>query len=462
MYGLGPAYEVGKSTLAARSVPSHSNDSLELLFHIDPTSSVIRVANSQWLDREVLCPFASGNNKECSLAYAVSISAKAKTPLRLTPQQSWIRVKIVVEDINDNAPRFQAINDSELATASQTACNLHLQLSEAVQIGTKLKLPDAIDLDSQANGLPIYQFTCQDPDQVGDTFTLRQSRAENGVNRIWLLLSNPLDYERQAAYNCTLTACDSGTPILCSSLHVCITVHDSYFRVDSKTGDLILKRRLTGGTKYHFWAEARDGGEPESRSARIPVSVLVTDVNNHAPRIDVLPAAVRVQVGGKSTTAGDSVRSVMSQVRSAPCELTYGFADSSEGNRACDQHSLVRIFEDNIAPSSIAFLRVSDEDKGENARESLPVGSNVIQLGVKDQDSLPRGSSKASPAVVTDLLLLKFSLDSNKTLPFAIDTLSGRIYSTEQLDAETRTEYNLTSPMKGFICKYMLPIVAPY
>ncbi|KAL7060016.1 hypothetical protein AAHC03_010238 [Spirometra sp. Aus1] len=612
MYGLGPTYEFGEPSVSgtSRRAASHSNDSMELLFHIDPTSSVIRVSNSQWLDRELLCPFASGNNKECSLAYAVSISGKAKATPRLTPQQSWIRVKIVVEDINDNPPRFQPINDSETATASPAACNLHLQLSEAVQIGTKLKLPDAIDLDSQANGLPIYQFSCEEPNQVNDVFTLRQSRGENAVSRIWLLLSSTLDHERQATYNCTLTACDNGMPILCSSLRVCISVHDvndnspvfqnsnislslredtplgsrvakfnatdadsgnfglvrfalvgggqedynnqSHFRVDAKTGDLILKRRLIGGTKYHFWAEARDGGEPESLSARIPVSVIVTDVNNHAPRIDILPAAVRVRIS--NSTAADAVRSVMSQVRSAPCELAYGFPDSSEGNRACDQHSLVRIFEDNLPPSNIAFVRVSDEDVGENAhvsceltvepsssllkddvylqmehqtssgktlyklvlnrtvdceaaspagivrpcggdwtlhmrmtchdngqprqqtlhkialevldanehppvfekslytvelKESLPVGSNVIQLSVTDQDSLPRGSSEITVSAAGSLLqhlgqTLKFSLDSNETLPFAIDTLSGRIYSTEQLDAETRTEYNLT------------------
>ncbi|VDL88507.1 unnamed protein product [Schistocephalus solidus] len=326
-----------------------------------------------------------------------------------------------------------------------------VDLSEAVQIGTKLKLPDAIDLDSQVNGLPIYQFTCDEPDQVNDLFTLRQSRAENTVNRIWLLLSNSLDHERQSAYNCTLTACDNGMPILCSSLHVCITVHDendnspvfqtsnislslredtplgsrvakfnatdadsgNFGQVrfalvgggqeDAKTGDLILKRRLTGGRKYHFWVEARDGGEPESRSARIPVSIFVTDVNNHAPRIDVLPAAVRVRVNNNST-AGESVRSVMSQVRSAPCELTYGFSDGAEGNRACDQNSLVRIFEDTIPPSNIAFVRVSDEDVGENAHVSceltLEPSSQLAQKDVHLQREHKTSSGKTLYKVV--------------------------------------------------------------
>ncbi|KAL5109164.1 Protocadherin-11 X-linked [Taenia crassiceps] len=590
----------------AQTVSSQSANESDHIFTMDSVSSAISVADSSKLDRERLCPFASATEKECSLNYGVSITRNNKSAPPLLPEQSWIKVKIVINDVNDCAPQFNDDNTKECKT---------IDLPEDTAVGTKIHLPDAKDLDSLQNGQLIYHLNCQSG-PTNHPFALYQVRKStpeagdsNGISSIRLQLRYPLDHEERSAYNCSFTVCDSGTPILCSAMSLCITVHDvndnapvflnenasialredttvgscitklnatdadsgafgsiryalvgdmadslssqRHFRLDPNTGELFLISPLQGGTKFHFWVEARDRGEPESRMSRSTLSIYVIDVNNHSPKIIILPAASKIKNAVGKDASMLSVRSVLSRVTKVPCTFA-GIKDSKLCEENDEGSSLIQIFEDNMAPTNVAFIHVSDADVGENAqvdcqlytypeipfgetiklvlehqissskvvyklvlelaldceihshskgrsicnsawtipvkiecsdfgspvrksfhnvfveildtnefspvfekdvyrtevKESAPVGSNILQVTVTDADSVLQGLPLSEQhslrhfAPVHSEQTLRYELEKQANLPFAIDSHSGRIYTVGELDAENKTEYS--------------------
>ncbi|VDD79551.1 unnamed protein product [Mesocestoides corti] len=599
IYNLGPVQEGEVQAL------SHSINDTDSIFNIDPDSSVIRVADSLKLDRERLCPFASGTEKECSLIYGVSVSRRANSAPPLTPQQSWFRVKIIIQDVNDCVPKF----NYDLNRGCKT-----VDLPEDTPVGTKVQLPHAVDLDSLQNSQLIYHLNCQNG-PTNHPFALYQTRhsapaaRDGGFSQICLQLRYPLDYEKQDSYNCTLTVCDNGMSMLCSTLPLCISVHDvndnapvflnantslvlredipvgsrvttinatdadsgafgniryslvadmhdsfrtqRHFRVDPVSGDLILTSQLEGGKKFLIWVEARDGGQPESRLSRSTLSIYVVDVNNHAPKITVLPAASKVRILTNGDPSKTSVRPALSRVTRVPCNFG-GIQETRLCQERGEESSLIQVFEDNIAPTNIAFIHVSDADVGENAqidcqlqhqtevpfgnniklvaehqvssskivyklvleimldcethtyskgrsicnsawtisvriacrdfgspvrksyhnvfveildnnefppvfeneqyvaelREGVPVGSNVLQVSVTDADSVVQVTSHSEQHNSKQFQqshsgrTLRFELEPQSDLPFAIDQHSGRIYANGDLDAETKKEYS--------------------
>lgn len=595
--GLVPDSEV-------QTVSSQSTNESDPIFTMDSVSSAISVADSSKLDRERLCPFASATEKECSLNYGVSITRNNKSAPPLPPEHSWIRVKIVINDINDCAPQFNDDSTKECKT---------IDLPEDTAVGTKIHLPNAKDLDSLQNGQLLYHLNCHSG-PTNHPFALYQARksvpaTDDSISSIRLQLRYPLDHEEQSAYNCTFTVCDSGTPILCSTMSLCINVHDvndnapvflnenaslalredtsigsritklnatdadsgafgsiryalvgdmsdslssqRHFRLDPNTGELFLISPLQGGTKFHFWVEARDRGEPESRMSRSTLSIYVIDVNNHSPKIIVLPAASKIKNAVDKDAPMLSVRSVLSRVTKVPCTFA-GIKDSKVCEANDEGSSLIQIFEDNVAPTNVAFIHVSDADVGENAqvdcqlhtypeipfgesiklvlehqissskvvyklvletaldceihshskgrsicnsawtipakigcsdfgspvrksfhnvfveildtneyppvfekevyrtevKESAPVGSNILQLSVTDADSVLQGLSLSEQqnlrhfAPVNSEQILRYELEKQENLPFAIDSHSGRIYAVGELDAENKMEYS--------------------
>ncbi|KAM7536148.1 hypothetical protein Aperf_G00000102738 [Anoplocephala perfoliata] len=591
---------------SGQRVSTYSSNESDSFFQIDPITSAISVVDSNSLDREKLCPFASGTEKECSLNYGVAISKSGKSAPHLTPEQSWIKVKIVVDDINDCAPRF--------SYESLDSCKT-IDLPEDTPIGAKINLPDAVDLDSSQNGQLIYHLNCQNEER-SHPFALHQTRMlpvaydeSPGSSQIRLQLRYPLDYEGQNYYNCTLSVCDSGTPMQCSTLALCISVHDvndnapvfhnenasfvlpedtpvgsrvtklnatdadsgafgsiryalvgdlpdnlssqRHFRLDPTTGELFLTSRLTGGTKFNFWVEARDQGEPESRMSRSVLSIYVIDVNDHAPKISVLPAASKIKNTAVPDGSRQLVKSVLSKVTKVPCNFA-GIKNIRNCEEPSEEASLIQVYEDNIAPTNIAFVRVTDADIGENAqvdcqlhaqrdvpfgesiklaperqisssnvvyklvletmldceihsgekdnsicdsswiipvkiecrdfgnpvrrshhnvfveiidnnefpplfekevyraevKESISIGSNVLQVSVTDADSVIQGRSQNRQnnfkyySSLRTHQLIRFELETQEDLPFAIDSHSGRIYVTRELDAENKTEYD--------------------
>ncbi|XP_052828949.1 cadherin-related tumor suppressor-like [Octopus bimaculoides] len=283
------------------------------LFNITKTG---KLYTAQTLDAEDLCTF----NKECSRTVKIIIK-------KLTTFTKILKVKIVIEDINDHEPEFP-----------EKQITLHF--GEGDGRGMKKSIPNAIDKDiSYQNSFIEYKLKKSD-----DSFSLSVSKRADGISSLNIVLKEKLDREIKDKYNLEVIAKDGGSPSKQSVLNVVIVVDDQndnppvfskplynisirtthdktkpiltlsvtdkdigsnskitfhfspktsdlakkYFELDEKTGKVFLSRisSLNEKTSFELFIEARDGGSPPISSI---ATVLINVINQHnnPPAIDI-------------------------------------------------------------------------------------------------------------------------------------------------------------------------------
>ena len=285
------------------------------LFSVDETTGVLRTRGP--LDRDSLCVDAA--RTPCVLGVEVAIVHPAE-------RFRAFSVDVVVDDVNDHAPRF----DRESVAVRV--------LESAVPKLSVYKLPAATDADSAAFGVARYELV------PNDTFALQlSSRDFAGVVPTMTLLK-PLDRELQSRFELLLRAIDGGRPSLSGTLSVDVVVvdandniptfdrvvynvsvletinpvqplvrvhavdrdagpngavsyhlgattrkqHGDLFGVDNVTGDVFLTRRLDADYSdvYELVIVAFDhGAEPQTATTRVVVHI--NDVNGHPPTISI-------------------------------------------------------------------------------------------------------------------------------------------------------------------------------
>ncbi|XP_052283383.1 protocadherin gamma-B4-like isoform X2 [Dreissena polymorpha] len=173
---------------------------IQSLFTIQETSGIIYTATV--LDRESrdVCQ----SQTLCSLSFSIAVRS-------VRPQSSYfaiITVTIIIEDINDNAPRFpQDV--------------LNLDISESTTVGTSFHIESSIDSDFGNYSVQSYEIGKQDGD-----FSLDIIKKLDGSFTIKLVLNSPLDREAKDRYNVVIIAWDGGNPRKFGALTVNITVTD--------------------------------------------------------------------------------------------------------------------------------------------------------------------------------------------------------------------------------------------
>ncbi|XP_061690907.1 protocadherin alpha-3-like isoform X8 [Syngnathoides biaculeatus] len=264
------------------------------------------------IDREELCPKAT----KCTL----NLEAILRSPMSLH------RIEVLVDDVNDNAPRFVEESHS-------------LNVSESSPAGEHFLLPLALDADVAANSVKTYKLSANEyfalDVQGGDG---EQSASAE------LMLIKALDREKQAAIKLTLTAVDGGKPSKSGTSLLTVNVLDvndnsptfsqalykarvqenapfgslvvqlsatdfdegdngrltfafvkrahfdpaDVFLIDADTAEVTVKGRLDyeAQAAYDIHVQAADHGlSPRRANAKLLVEVL--DVNDNAPEIVV-------------------------------------------------------------------------------------------------------------------------------------------------------------------------------
>ncbi|GAB1610347.1 protocadherin beta-13-like isoform X1 [Argonauta hians] len=273
------------------------------------------------LDAEVLC----SAKKECSriIKVAVQLSERASTQY-----MNILKVKIIIEDVNDHQPIFPMKQ-------------IQLHFTERDGKGVMLAVPNALDRDvSIANSKISYQIR-NEPDLP---FTLSARKTITGRSELGIILARKLDREVKDSYNLQIIAKDGGYPSKQGVLDVHISVIDlndnspifskdiynisvrnthqrnkpiamvsttdldsgengqvtylfssetsekvkSYFRLNHKTGEIFLQEGFRRATKqsYELFIMAKDGGDPPRSSTAI-VLVNVINQRNNPPEIDI-------------------------------------------------------------------------------------------------------------------------------------------------------------------------------
>jgi len=252
-----------------------------------------------------------------------------------------IRVRLVVVDVNDNAPTF-------------SPQRVAVTLSEQTPPKDLFPLMPATDVDSPANGVAGYRLSVLASTEPSPWFDVRVTNVSRSTStpaaELRLVLRQPLDRETADQHHLRVLAYDAGSPSLTGTLYIDVTVadandnapeftrelystvlletaprgtavlavsavdrdagdngrvsyrftartqaaHGHLFSVDESTGDVRLStdaRRLER-TEYVLGVVAEDGGQQASVTG-VSVSVVIVDVNEHAPVIAVNAADVR-------------------------------------------------------------------------------------------------------------------------------------------------------------------------
>ncbi|OXB63456.1 UNVERIFIED_CONTAM: hypothetical protein H355_012505 [Colinus virginianus] len=306
---VGPlARDLGLSPteLPLRQLRLVSSD--ERYFVLEEESGNLRV--KERIDREDIC----GDVTPC----VFSLETVVENPFNI------YHVSVTIQDINDNAPRF----DKEVVA---------IEIIESTPAGTRFPLGSGRDPDIGVNSLQNYQLT---PNPL---FSLVVKESSDGRKHAELLLEKNLDREKQKSHNLILTAVDGGDPVRSGTAQIKIDVKDAndnvpvftkeiykvrvpenlpegslafqvkatdgdegtnaeitysfsditssarqLFSLDPKTGDV----KITGpldyeNVKYYeVTIEGKDGG---GLSTHTKVRIDVVDVNDNAPSLTLLP-----------------------------------------------------------------------------------------------------------------------------------------------------------------------------
>lgn len=285
------------------SLSSYTSDRERQLFSIDTVTGEVRVSGT--LDYEE------------SSSYQIYVQATDRGPV---PMAGHCKVLVDILDVNDNAPEV-------------VLTDLYSPVPEDVALNTVVALLSVNDQDSGSNRKVSLGLEATLPFRL------------NGFgNSYTLVVSGPLDRERVAAYNITVTATDGGTPPLTSQKTLQIEISDindnppsflkdsysiyvqennlpgvllctvqatdpdqkenaevtyslldreiqglpvtSYVSINSASGSLYAVNSFDYEKFREFFVtvEAQDKGRPPL-SSTVTANVYVVDVNDHAPHI---------------------------------------------------------------------------------------------------------------------------------------------------------------------------------
>lgn len=343
----------------------HAIPTAAQLFRVSRSTGKLYTA--QTLDAEAICI----RSEECYKMVDVAVR-KGESFITI------LEIKVMVKDVNDHQPLFP---DKQV----------FIQFSEDDRKGAKRSIPNAVDQDA---GVGNSQITYELKKNKEEPFTLSVAKNLDGTSKLSITLEDMLDREVKDSYVIQVVAKDRGTPPRQSVLDVHISVTDvndnppifsqnvynvsikyehdkalpitilsatdsdlnqnrkisfhfssqtssiarTLFELNVETGEIFLRKKITFGQKltYKLYVQATDRGSPPLSSTAM-VIVNVINQQNTPPSIDV------------------------------------SFVSESTGNTAS-------ISEDIEVGSFIAYVKVTDNDVGQNGEVSCYLQHQKFQL----------------------------------------------------------------------------------
>uniref|UniRef100_UPI00358E8C69 protocadherin-9-like n=1 Tax=Myxine glutinosa TaxID=7769 RepID=UPI00358E8C69 len=486
----------------------------------DTTPPLVRVdshtgelyTSAHKIDREALCPDAFAD-VDCSLNIQLGVLS-----VKPGPFFKLIDVRISVEDVNDNAPAFQKPV-------------LTLAVPENAVAGKRFAIPPAIDPDRGSNSVRRYELL-PPPDMATESaFELSVKENADGEKLPYLVVRQSLDREQRQKYEMRIRAEDGGSPLGSVTAVLMINVTDvndnspvfdqsevsveipenspvgtpvvrmhatdrdlganaevmyhfhgpggtsalaahRLFRMDPSSGLITVNGALDRekGSIYRLIVLATDKG-PEPIPSTATVSVIVTDVNDNPPSIEIrdivapingiiyiseaahvnLPVAL-ISVSDPDVSANGAVTCYINNA-DVPFQLkklTYPNQYLLETKEPLDyetqnEYSVQVVAMDSGVPSlaKTASVTVRLTDVNDNApvfTESLyevsvpennALGKHLVTLSATDRDTEQNA----------DII---YSLGSDAPAMFLMDPSTGVITLTDILDREKNSHYKFT------------------
>ena len=419
-----------------------------------------------------------------------------------------LRIDVTVGDVNDNRPRFV---DGDGGGAYEVT------VAENVPAQTAILRVRATDADAGENGRVTYRLA---------RGTLHAAAAMFGVDATSgdVYVRAALDYARGAAHTLTVVATDGGRPPLSASRKVVVRVRDlndhapvvvvnamtttgrAQVPEDADAGTFVAHLAVSDGDAgdngavtceladdlrrfhlqplggaasgyklvttaggfdlaarrvYNLTVVCRDGGTPPQTAVQ-PISVLVTDVNDHCPEFGEAAYAASVD---ENSPSGAYVTRVTATDADEGDNAAVTYRLSAPGGERQNWLDIDAI--SGVVRTRVAFdherrrryaLRVVAADQGEPAC-SVTVSLTVTVVDVNDHHPVFAHSAYAfdtpeneAPGTTVGVVLavdgdsppyddVTYSLDVTAGVDwslFAVDWRSGVITTTAALDTETR------------------------
>ena len=319
------------------------------------------------LDAEVMCK----HNEECFQLIDIAVR-KGTSSMRI------LEIKVIIKDINDHKPEFP---DKQV----------NIQFDEGYGKGMRKSIPNAIDKDV---GLVNSKISYELKKMKNEPFTLLITPGVEGTSILGIKLEDTLDREDKDSYAVQVVAKDAGSPPKQNTLNVLISVIDvndnfpifskkfynisirneeskvtpivtllatdldsgqngrvtyhwsyqtpeiakNYFQLIEKNGQIFQQKKFNPGDKIinKLYVKAEDGGSPPLSSTAI-LFVNMINYDNTAPTIDI------------------------------------NFPSASNKNT-------VDILENAKVSSFIAYVKVTDNDEGQNGEVTCHLHHDKFQL----------------------------------------------------------------------------------
>ncbi|XP_077122286.1 protocadherin gamma-B1-like isoform X15 [Ranitomeya variabilis] len=334
------------------------------------------------IDRETLC----GREAICSITF----DAVVENPFSIE------KVKIEIQDINDNSPAF--FSDV-----------ISLKTIELTSAGTRFALQTAEDPDIGSNSVQTYKFS------DNQYFTLSEDRNPDGSTFLELVLEKPLDRETQSLHELILTAMDGGKPVRSGTaiIRVIVTDVNDNFPIFTRSVYKVSVNENTPINTTIITVNATD--KDEGANGQITYSYSKTSGNaHHAGIFSVHPVTGEIKVNHQFDF-----------------ELTKNFELSVQakdgGDLVAHCKVLIEVIDENDNVPEISLTSLSSPIPEDSA-----VGTMIALIEVHDKDAGKNGE--------VDCKLLE-------EMPFNLVLSSDnyyRIVTTSSMDREKVSSYNIT------------------
>ncbi|XP_068181904.1 protocadherin gamma-A10-like isoform X10 [Antennarius striatus] len=332
------------------------------------------------IDREALC----GQTTPCALRFKIIL----ENPME------FYSVTIEITDVNDNPPSFEK-ND------------VRFKISESAVTGAKFILDRAVDPDVGSNGLQTYRL------EPTDNFSVKLHDQADGTKNVEMVLTKPLDREKNEDLSLVLTAVDGGEPQMTGTMKIFITVLDVNDNAPIFTEPIYkasIEENAPVGTVV---ATVTATDADEGSNGRITYSIS-TKLDNARGVFEVNHQNGEIRL--RETINYEKDRMFQINIRA-----------SDDGGLVDSCKVIIDVIDINDNKPDIHIL-----SKSNVISEDSKTGTVVTMINVEDADSGESGNVQCA---------------INDNIPFAMKSSNNDFYTLvtdSDLDRERSSEYNIT------------------
>ncbi|XP_064609251.1 protocadherin-11 X-linked-like [Liolophura sinensis] len=331
-------------------------------FRMEEVSGIIYT--TEILDREIICPDLPS---ECFQDFDVAVHSDAIFKI--------LKLKIVIEDINDNAPEFPK-------------AEVTVNIPESAPIGFKVPIRGATDKDTgKSHGVEKYEIFPAD-----GQFTVSVIENLDGSPEVGIVVGRTLDRELMSSHSVEILAKDGGVPPRTGTVKVTILVTDAndHSPTFSRTvyNISVLENLPVNTSIIQVKATDRDTGVNGKISYRF--STRTAAKFSDVFQINTASGEIRV-VGVVDYETEQQYRLVVEaadmgvQPRTAQALVLVNLTDTNDNTPSLKYNFLPRgdhaiISENANINDFVAHISALDRDNGQNAEVNCTIGNPEFKL----------------------------------------------------------------------------------